>query len=161
MKIALVGKMGSGKTTLANKLASRLDDCVVISIASKLKDIAKDLFNMKNKDRRLLQLIGMKMREIDEDVWIKYTLNNLPPNKNIIIDDCRFVNEARMLRRNGWILVKIDTPLDIRLTSLSDTRYINDISEQEVDLIDTHINVSRDVNINRLLDRCMYYTGGT
>ena len=29
---------------------------------------------MKIKNRELLQSIGTKMREIDEDIWIKYVL---------------------------------------------------------------------------------------
>ena len=55
---------------------------------------------MKIKNRELLQSIGTKMREIDEDIWIKYVLKN---NKNnIIIDDLRYPNELEALKRKFY-----------------------------------------------------------
>ena len=44
----------------------------ILSFADKIYDIAYDLFDMKEKDRKLLQDIGQKMREIDEKIFIKY-----------------------------------------------------------------------------------------
>ena len=70
-KIAITGKMCSGKTTIANYLIEKNNQFVKISFADKVKEIATDLFNMKEKNRYLLQSIGTKMREIDEDVWAR------------------------------------------------------------------------------------------
>ena len=71
MKIGLIGKMCSGKTYVGNILSRR---CALkkFAFADKVKDIAKDLFGMKNKDRALLQQIGQSMRNIDPNVWINY-----------------------------------------------------------------------------------------
>ena len=44
------------------------------SFADKLKEIAKDLFFMKEKNRNLLINIGQKMRDIDENIWVNYTI---------------------------------------------------------------------------------------
>ena len=74
MKIAICGKMASGKTTLADWFVDN-HDFLKISLAAKVKEIGVNLFGMKQKDRRLLQQIGMKMREIKEDVWIDYLIN--------------------------------------------------------------------------------------
>ena len=37
----------------------------------KLELLAYDIFKMKTKDRQLLQQIGTKFREIDEQVWMQ------------------------------------------------------------------------------------------
>ena len=59
MKIALCGKMGSGKSYIA-KLFSDNYDCKVISFAGKVKQLANELFDMKEKDRNLLQNLSQK-----------------------------------------------------------------------------------------------------
>ena len=68
MKIAITGKMCYGKTTIANLIKSMIDEYEIFSFGKKVKEIAKDLFNMQTKDRTLLTSIGTKMREIDPDV---------------------------------------------------------------------------------------------
>ena len=62
MKIAIHGKMCYGKTTLANIIKDFDNSYEILSFGKKVKDIAKDLFNMQNKDRTLLTSIGTKMR---------------------------------------------------------------------------------------------------
>jgi dephospho-CoA kinase len=74
LKIAFMGKMCSGKSTLCNYLQELQPKFVVLSFAGKIKEIAYDLFDMKFKDRKLLQQIGSKMRDIDTDVFSKYLI---------------------------------------------------------------------------------------
>ena len=74
MKIAITGKMCSGKTTTANLIRQMDSRYEIFSFGKKVKDVAVDLFNMKEKDRTLLTSIGTKMREIDSEVWINYIL---------------------------------------------------------------------------------------
>ena len=68
MKIAICGKMASGKTTVAKSL----DGFQVVSMAGEVKRVGRELFGMKigEKNRPLLQQIGMKMREIRQSVWL-------------------------------------------------------------------------------------------
>ena len=73
MKIAIAGRMASGKTTLANHLVDM--GYQKVSLAGKVKEIARDLFQMEEQDRPLLQQIGMKMREIRPSVWIDYIIH--------------------------------------------------------------------------------------
>ena len=54
MKIAICGKMCSGKSTLANTLKIMDSRYTIYSIGQAVKDIGKDLFGMKEKDRNLL-----------------------------------------------------------------------------------------------------------
>ena len=123
IRIAIVGPMCSGKSTLVKKI---IDYYIYKGIniekrafADKVYDIAYNLFNMRTKDRKLLQQIGTKMREIDKDILIKYTLQNLPDN--IIIEDCRYENELDYLIKYGFIIIKIDISKDIQLERLQKT----------------------------------------
>ena len=144
MKIAICGKMASGKTTLADWFAEH-HDFLKISLAAKVKGVAKDLFGMTHKDRRLLQQIGMKMREIKEDVWIDYLINlQVDEGENLIVDDVRFINEAEKLKTAGWTLIRINIDDDLQKQRLKDTypkdwevhwNSRTDSSEAQVDLI--------------------------
>ena len=49
MKIAITGKMCSGKSTIANMIKQLNSDYEIYSYAGKIKDIAIELFDMKEK----------------------------------------------------------------------------------------------------------------
>jgi len=104
--VAFIGKFSSGKTYFSDVLKQKLEEKGIkayrVSIAQKIKDLAKDLFDMQTKDRRLLQLLGAKMREVDQDVWIKYLILNVKRNslQPFIIDDVRFVNEYNLIKQS-------------------------------------------------------------
>ena len=46
MKIAITGKMCSGKSTLAQIIKETNEQYQIYSLGQKVKDVAKDLFNM-------------------------------------------------------------------------------------------------------------------
>ena len=87
MRIGLMGKMASGKSTLAARIMKKYPNIKKLSLAEPVKEIANNLFNMKDKDRHLLQQIGTKMREIDPDVWVDTLLRKINDCDNIIVDD--------------------------------------------------------------------------
>ena len=97
MKIAIIGKMCSGKTTIANLIIDKDKSYKRLSFGQKVKDLAVELFNMKGKDRSLLINFANKMREIDSDVWGNYIINNNKDIDNCIIDDIRYQNELDKL----------------------------------------------------------------
>lgn len=152
-RIIIIGKMGSGKTTMAKKL---VEECgfIKFSLADKVKDIAKDLFRMKAKDRILLQQIGCKMREIRQFVWVDYLNKKIRDTKNCdelliikddfraVIDDVRFINEYAFFVGKGWFPVKLDVNFNKRVKRLKGLyksvtkEQLNDVSETEIDLID-------------------------
>ena len=84
MKIAIIGKMCSGKTTIANLIYEQNNDYEIFSFGGKIKELAKELFNMKDKDRSLIINIASKLREIDEDVWAKYVINQTKDKEFLI-----------------------------------------------------------------------------
>ena len=113
LRIAFSGKMQVGKTTSADYLVQKYG-FNKLSFAGKLKEIAKDLwpeqFECGQKPRKLLQDLGMKMREIDQDVWVKYLVRivrSLPKESNIVVDDLRFMNEYKVLKNEGFFIVRI------------------------------------------------------
>jgi len=113
LKIGIIGKMCSGKTTLANHLKSYLLkkynlEIQSLTFAGKVYDLAYDLFDMdkQNKDRKLLQQIGTYMRQIDENVWVKYVIKNTY-QKDIFVEDCRYRNEFDALVTHHFMMIKI------------------------------------------------------
>lgn len=121
MKIAIIGPMCSGKTTLANKLKKINKLFKIISFASKVKEIASDLFMMENKDRYLLQKIGSYMRQIDEDIWVKYLLKKNINNEYIIIDDLRYENELKLLKEYNFKIIKLEISNNLQKKRLKET----------------------------------------
>ena len=107
MKIAITGKMCSGKSTIANMIKQLNSNYEIYSYAGKIKDIAIELFDMKEKDRTLLINIANKMKSIDEDIWAKYLMKQLKNKKNCIIDDLRFQNELDLLN-DDWIIINLN-----------------------------------------------------
>ena len=107
MKIAIIGKLCSGKTTLTNKLLELNPDLKALQFAFYVKKIAYELFNMKTKDRKLLQSIGESMRKINNDVFLNQTLRESLKYKEVIIEDGRYKNEILTLKKHGFKLIKI------------------------------------------------------
>jgi cytidylate kinase len=107
MKIAICGKMCSGKTTLAQTIMRMDDRYKVFSIGGKVKEVARDLFGSIEKDRPLLIAIGAKMREIDPEVWIKYVIKQTKNESHCIIDDLRYQNEYDLLKEQGFVFIQL------------------------------------------------------
>lgn len=107
MKIAITGKMCSGKSTLAQILLEQDSRFRIFSFGLKVKQVAKDLFDMKEKDRSLLVSIGTKMREIDPDVWINYILKQTKDHTHCIVDDLRYQNEYEALSKAGFKIIQL------------------------------------------------------
>ena len=107
MKIAITGKMCSGKSSLANILLESDSRFKIYSFGQKVKDVAKDLFDMQEKDRSLLTSIGTKMREINADVWINYVLKQTKDQTHCIVDDLRYQNEYEALVNSGFKIIQL------------------------------------------------------
>lgn len=97
---------------LKNELQDKL---IIINFADKVKAVAEDLFGMTIKDRSLLQKIGAKMRDIDEDVWVKYVIKQCTEDKIYLIGDVRYPNEVDIIKQNNGITFYIERNRDLRL----------------------------------------------
>jgi len=127
MKIALSGKMFSGKSVIAEYLRSKYG-FIEIAFADKLKDIAEDLFGSaaSTKDRELLQVLGMKMREIDSLVWVKYIVNLITQfaweGYSVVVSDVRLLNEFDSLKEIGFTMVRCEVSPSVQMRRIREER---------------------------------------
>ena len=110
-RVAFVGKFGVGKSFTAKWLSDNFN-YKIFSFATGLKDIAREYYDMKDKDRLLLQNLGDAMRSIDKDVFARKTIRDIEAYEYdcesqrqksfVVIDDLRFENEYAALKNiNG------------------------------------------------------------
>ena len=127
MIIAIAGKQGSGKTSLARALAEMTFDAHILKFADPMYDIHDVVNTVYNhygiptpqKDGDLLQWIGTEHgRGKDENIWVNIMqtrlLESLGRNVPVVIDDLRFENEFVMLEEMGALLIRLDCSEDIR-----------------------------------------------
>ena len=119
MNIAITGKFGSGKTTIANYLAEK-HGYTKMSLADPMRRITKEIFGIESKKdpryRRIMQKLGTDwFRSEDPEVWIKYLLKRVErERKPVVVDDVRFPNEALALSCRGWKLIYLMCPFEER-----------------------------------------------
>jgi len=149
MNIAFTGKYGSGKTTIANYLAEK-HGYTKMSLADPMRKITKEIFGIESKKdpryRRIMQKLGTDwFRSEDLYVWINYLLKRVENEPGpIVVDDVRFPNEALTLVQNGWKIIYLRCPDDIRIERCKerdghfDKSTMNHASEQGIDRIVNH-----------------------
>lgn len=116
-KILLNGRGASGKDTVADYLVSNYG-YTKIAFADGIYTIAYDLFGMTSKDRKLLQDIGQKMREIDPSVWVKDTYKRAEQLERVVISDCRQHNEYVEGIEQGYIPIRVSCDVEERIRRL-------------------------------------------
>ena len=99
--IGLRGVAGAGKTTIQKLLVERIDKAVAESVAGPLKTglaimgVTKQ--NHPGTYRRMAQLVGATMREIDENWWSSqaslWWQQRLRDGWVFVVDDIRYENE--------------------------------------------------------------------
>jgi cytidylate kinase len=166
MRVAICGKMCSGKTYIADKLSSEFN-LEKFSFAGKVKEISDELFDITYKDRKLLQNIADKMKEIDKDVWAKYTMRQIGNKENVIIDDLRFQNELNYLKQNGFKIIKLLIDDDTQLLRLSE-KYSKDFnnhvsrrnhnSEIDIDNLECDLDIISDENAYKNIVKFLHNT---
>lgn len=150
--IALSGKIGSAKSTVANIIKKYDNSFVEKSFAYKLKQIVQlltscDINNTMTQEGKniyvpefemtigqMLQQLGTNvLREgFNKEVWIKALLIELNKQPgNYIISDCRFKNEAKAIQDAGGFIIRINRPNNP--IAENSTRDLNHQSEIDLD----------------------------
>lgn len=135
-RVALMGAIGSGKTSTAIALCETMglfgpDASTILSfgegvrreaaraVAGEDKDLYRSIYGemrdtkSKLKWRSLLQVWGTEVRRkiFHEDYWVRYLESRIEDSEkyggNFIVDDLRFSNEAKMLRKREFKLVML------------------------------------------------------
>jgi dephospho-CoA kinase len=128
IKIALTGKIRSGKSTVSNHLYIR-HSFNEVAFGDALKKNAHATFPWIyewNKPRALYQAYGQLMRQIEPDVWIKHAeqavkgaidfrVNTGAEKVGVVITDLRQPNEYEWARNNGYTIIRVTAPDEDRL----------------------------------------------
>lgn len=164
VKIAISGPMCSGKSTIAKFICEVNPDYKIYSFGQKIKDLAKELFDMKEiKNRSLLIQIANSLKSIDENVWINYILKKCKNKENCIIDDLRFENELTELINDSWYFIVLQVPKEERINRIKNLypenyhdhiKNMNDISEKGL----TNFPPEKTLYINWNTDKENIYT---
>lgn len=126
--LVLCGEPGSGKTTIAQEWAET-NEGVILSFAAALKEQLATGLSMsdsvaphfhrhrmadpeqKDAYRPLLQALGSFRRAQDDRHWILALALKMEPwlrkDTSIVVDDCRYANEAEWLRSLGFKFVRL------------------------------------------------------
>lgn len=123
--IGLVGRMGSGKSTVANYLTEQYG-FKLVKFADPLKDMLRAVGigeeeiegHLKNEPCDLLmgktprfamQTLGTQWgrESIHPQLWVRLWLERAGRHNMVVCDDCRFPNEATTIRENGGKLIRI------------------------------------------------------
>lgn len=101
----------------------------------------------------------MSMREIDADVWIKYTdkrISDYPCTVHFVLDDMRLRNEYDHYTRKGWYTVRIVAPDDVRIQRLRerdgevDMDTLQHVTESELADVYTNAVIHNDGDVEQL-----------
>jgi dephospho-CoA kinase len=140
-KIAFIGKMMSGKTT-ASKFLVESREFGRLAFAYPVKEFSvrtlNSLAHMFGREqnwtmetleqrksepqvRKLLQLVGTELgRELVgyENVWVDLLIDKVEYMDRVVVDDCRFPNEAEALKEAGFTIVRVIRPEQDRLEAV-------------------------------------------
>lgn len=154
MLIGLSGKIGSGKSTVADLMKLRKREYQIKAFAHKVKEITSLMtgvslgacYSQEGKNTYLKDW-GMTVGEFQQKLGTEAIRNNLHPdawvlalfsdytdNQHWIITDVRFPNEAVAIKSRGGILVRMEgDPVGVRANSKRD---LNHASETSLDNYD-------------------------
>lgn len=143
IKIALTGKMRAGKDTVfriinetlnekvyaENDLDSRDVSIAKFAFGDSLKYYAQAIFPEKfvegKKPRALLQGFGQGLRELNPDVWIQHVDRKIKKHDKhrdltiSIITDLRQPNEYEYCKTNGFYIIKVVAPDEVRMARMT------------------------------------------
>lgn len=161
--IIILGKAGSGKTSVANFVitSNYATSFHSYALADKVKEIQRDLFPyLAGKPRHVLQHIGMSMRDIDADVWIRWLDKQiLAHGKLAVIEDCRILNEYDHYAAKGYISIRVTCDDDTRIERMRqrdgtvDMDALQHRTETELDDIVCDYTVDNGGSIERLAEQ--------
>jgi hypothetical protein len=125
MIIGLTGKARSGKDTVAEHLniahgfhhywfSKPMKDAMRVIFGWNDDHLYGDLKETVDKfygvsPRVALQTLGTEWGRgcINKDIWINRAKHEINQHQNIVISDCRFDNEAALIRKQGGLVIRV------------------------------------------------------
>lgn len=126
LKIALTGEIRSGKDTVAEYIQEKYGSNMhklyfAEGIETIIKTYFPEAYHGNDKPRKHFQDIGQFMRTINPDVWVNqvaFQYEKARENWNtgdFICTDLRQPNEYEWLKKNDFIVIKVETEPEIRI----------------------------------------------
>lgn len=169
---AFTGLRGHGKTTAAEALIDKYG-FAHLNFADPLREVVAAVYGvtmdemlnpaLKEKvldrypfkaPRELLQKVGTDLfRKFIDDTWIEAFRQRAQAlidagAPGVVCSDCRFLNEAAMIRKMGGLLVKIEDPR--KREAGAGSVFAQHASETEIDLLPVHWTIYNERGINDL-----------
>ncbi|GEK57160.1 hypothetical protein CHL76_02375 [Marinococcus halophilus] len=158
-KIAICGKFRSGKNTVADIISGQYGMTQFAfseGIWATGRLLFPEDFNGNQKPRKLLQDVGQKLREVDEDIWVRFLFNNIEASgeKDIVITDLRQPNEMKYLRENGFFIIRVGASLGTRLNRATEAgdRFTKVTAEHETESYLNDFDVDYSINNDGTLE---------
>lgn len=170
MIIGISGLKGSGKDTIADYLFNSYD-YTKWSFADPIKEMMLIAFpklnpkylygnsEFRNKEiapgitiRKALQTLGTDWGRnmMYEDIWVDNLFDEYDSNRNLVISDLRFVNEARAIKKRGgkiWYVTRNDSGDD-------------HISENEMKSVEFQVFVDNYIDNSGSIEQLYSYIDG-
>lgn len=167
MLIGLVAQAKQGKSTAANHLTG-VHGFTLVKFAGPLKDMLYSIGlcweEIEGKDKEApspllcgktprfaMQTLGTEWgrQTLGEDFWVNLWAHRarkeLVAERHVVVDDCRFENEARAVLRLGGVLVRLSRPGGPVIP-------VNHASEIELVRIVEDLHIENDGTIEQLCD---------
>lgn len=181
--LAIVGGFAAGKTTLSEGLVQQ--GYTRVSFARYLKEICSNVYNNNHaieksqefavtgldgyertiSGRRMLQEFGQSVKSMDRNFWVNSLLTDMHSGVvygpgPYVTDDCRFTYEADALRKEGFLIVKLETPIDTRIKRYYETYGVYPTAAElvhpsEIELVDieTDFTIDGEQEPKQILER--------
>lgn len=165
-RIALCGKLRSGKDEVAAHIALKHPGFFRLAFGTALKDAYHGLFPWVPKDpkpRAGYQSFGQEMRRLyGDDLWIRHVardveiLEKVYGCRSVVITDLRQPNEYEWCRANGFIIVRVTAPDELRIArakAAGDVFAEDDlahVTESHVDEYEVDYEIHNDGTIDEL-----------
>ncbi|MEK4910584.1 dephospho-CoA kinase [Niallia sp. FSL M8-0099] len=166
IKIAICGQLRAGKDEVANRIYHTHDYFEKLAFGDALKRLYHELLPWVPTDpkpRAGYQKFGQLAREqFGEDIWIRHAermlgfYERVKRPDGVLITDLRQPNEYEWARANGWIIVRVTAPDELRLARAKaagdqfDAKDLAHDTEQHVGAFDVDYEIVNDGTIDEL-----------
>ena len=103
-KIALIGKSGAGKSTVAERIAQDYG-FRRISTGTICRKISMLLFG--NEDKASTQRIDDALTLVDPSIFLRAALREARPQEPICVDSLRFISDYNLARSQGFEIIRV------------------------------------------------------
>jgi len=167
VKISIFSHMRGGKDTAAAYCMRKIGyPRIKLAYGDELKRIYHDLFGYSKdvtKDRDGYQWFGQAMRERNPRIWIEkldpILQHSLARRHSVFLTDMRQPNEYDHLKSNGFVMIKIDTPKEIRIQRMLEAgeevkeEYLSHDTESHIDSFEYDYVVKNDGSLDDLYEK--------